>query len=159
MYIEETEREVHRGDIYYVSTTYVTGSEQQGGRPAIVVSNEQCNKFSPTVSVVYLTSREKTDLPTHIDFSDSNCSVYGTILCETISTISKARLGTYVDKVSNDIMQKIDDALRIQLALTTNNDVSDLRSQLMHTTEVLKCALEREALLKSMYIKAIKGEA
>lgn len=59
-----------RGEIYYVENgknyNYV-GQEQKISRPAIIVSNDKCNRFSNYVEVVYLTTQEKTDLPTHVD--------------------------------------------------------------------------------------------
>ena len=33
---------ITRGDIYYVDAIDSVGSEQRGGRPAIVVSNDKC---------------------------------------------------------------------------------------------------------------------
>ena len=40
---------ITRGDIYYVDAIDSVGSEQRGGRPAIVVSNDKCNQHSPVV--------------------------------------------------------------------------------------------------------------
>ena len=43
------------------------GSNVQGGpRPAIIVSNNMCNKHSPVVSVVPITSRENKPLPNQV---------------------------------------------------------------------------------------------
>jgi len=58
-----------RGDIVYVRNDVgkATGSEWSKNRPAIIVSNDACNKFSPVVEVVYTTtSRRKHLLPTHV---------------------------------------------------------------------------------------------
>lgn len=73
------EREIHRGEIFYMTFKEQTGSEQQGGRPVIVVSNETCNKFSPTVTVVPLTTKGKKPLPTHVELNVEGLPVYGTI--------------------------------------------------------------------------------
>lgn len=57
---------IRRGDIYYIDSPPIsTGCEQMFSRPAVVVSNEANNKFSPNVEVVYLTSQVKKPLPTH----------------------------------------------------------------------------------------------
>ena len=37
-----------------------------GGRPAVIVSNDKNNAKSNTVEVVYMTTKPKTDLPTHV---------------------------------------------------------------------------------------------
>ena len=40
-----------RGEIYYIESTYrETGSEQRGGRPAVIVSNDKNNETNPTGS-------------------------------------------------------------------------------------------------------------
>lgn len=44
-----------RGEIYYIESTYrETGSEQRGGRPAVIVSNDKNNENSEVVEVVYM---------------------------------------------------------------------------------------------------------
>lgn len=47
-----------RGEIYYIESTYrETGSEQRGGRPAVIVSNDKNNENSEVVEVVYMTTK------------------------------------------------------------------------------------------------------
>lgn len=55
-----------RGEIFYIERAGDSyGSEQQAGRPAIVVSNDKNNEYSSTLEVVYLTTQPKTEqLPT-----------------------------------------------------------------------------------------------
>lgn len=56
-----------RGEIYYIESTYrETGSEQRGGRPAVIVSNDKNNENSEVVEVVYMTTKPKNDLPMRI---------------------------------------------------------------------------------------------
>ena len=45
--------EINRGDVFYVNRSETIGSEQRSGRPAIIVSNPECNEHSPVVEVVY----------------------------------------------------------------------------------------------------------
>lgn len=100
------EREIHRGKIFYMTFKEQTGSERQGGRPVIVVSNETCNKFSPTVTVVPLTTKDKKSLPTHVELNVEGLPVYGTILCEQVQSVSHYRLGSYVGEVDDRVMRK-----------------------------------------------------
>ena len=60
----------------------MAGSEQGGGRPAVVVSNDMCNRYSPVITVVFLTTREKKDLPTHVQIKSSRYD--STALCEQV---------------------------------------------------------------------------
>ena len=50
---------VYRGEIYYINETEGTGSEQTGGRPGIIISNDIGNEHSPVVIIVYLTTQER----------------------------------------------------------------------------------------------------
>lgn len=82
-----------RGEIYYIESTYrETGSEQRGGRPAVIVSNDKNNENSEVVEVVYMTTKPKNDLPTHV-FIRSALSP-STVLCEQVNSVSVKRIGT-----------------------------------------------------------------
>ena len=49
-----------RGEIYYIESTYrETGSEQRGGRPAVIVSNDKNNENSEVVEVVYHQTKKR----------------------------------------------------------------------------------------------------
>lgn len=68
--MERKEEQILRGEIYYVRPASVNvGSEQIAGRPAIVVSNDKANQYSPVVEMVYLTTQPKGSLPTHVDIT------------------------------------------------------------------------------------------
>ena len=57
----------YRGEIYFVLPEgNEVGSEQRANRPGIIVSSDTNNKFSTTVQVVYLTTKEKTVSYTHL---------------------------------------------------------------------------------------------
>lgn len=118
------EREIHRGEIFYMTFGNPVENEQQGGRPCIVVSNETCNKFSPIVTVVPLTTKDKKPLPTHVLLEVEDLPVHGTILCEQVQSISHFRLSSYVGEVDDCIMQKIEKALAIQLDIDTKHNLS-----------------------------------
>ena len=109
--------DIYKGDIFYIEkpTQYQnTGSEQSAGRPAIIVSNDTGNYHSDVVEVVYLTTKEKTPLPTHVKVM---CQVPSTALCEQIFTVSKERLGGYIRTCTDEEMAAIDEALMISLGI------------------------------------------
>lgn len=111
---------VVRGDIYIVTNNNAYGHEQRNSRPAVVVSNDINNKFSATVEVVYLTTKPKHSLPTHVQVIGRMLS---TALCEQITTIDKRRLGDFVRTCSDREMKEIDKALAISLALKEKEEV------------------------------------
>lgn len=104
-----------RGEIYYIASNWQEmGSEQRADRPAVIVSNNN-NNNSEVVEIVYLTTKPKQDLPTHV-FTRSTPRA-STILCEQIYSVSKQRLCEYIGTLTETEMQALDIALAISLGL------------------------------------------
>ena len=80
---------IKRGDIYFITGIEATGSEQGGERPAVIVSNDTGNKYAPVVEAVYLTTKRKTDIPTHVYISSAERPSIA--LCEQIVTVAEMR--------------------------------------------------------------------
>ena len=109
-------KKVKRGDIYYIAPTGVrSGSEQRGYRPAVILSNNANNLFSPVIEIVYLTKQEKHEIPTHVPISSS--IYYSTALCEQIMTVDKKRLNNYIGHCTKEELEAIDDACMVSLDL------------------------------------------
>lgn len=108
-----------RGQVYYADLRPVVGSEQGGIRPCLIIQNDTGNVHSPTVIIATMTRQKKNDLPTHITVSpeDYCLDINTTILLEQIRTIDKSRLSSFVGRLSDSTMQKVDEALHISLAL------------------------------------------
>ena len=59
-----------RGDVYYVDFGHnIESCKQSGIRPAVIVSNNRANVYSPVITVVPLTSRihKKGSTPKVVD--------------------------------------------------------------------------------------------
>lgn len=109
-----------RGDIYYADLRPVIGSEQGGIRPVLIIQNDTGNLHSPTVIVAAITSKlHKAQLPTHVHLNSRSCELIkdSVILLEQVRTIDKQRLKSHVCHLDGEIMRKVDQALRISLAL------------------------------------------
>ena len=107
---------INRGGIWYIGNGYpAVGSEQRPGRPAVVVSNQQNNRYGEVVEVIYLTTAPKRDLPTHVTIRSSGR--VSTALCEQISTVSVERLGSYCGHVSDSELTAIENAMLISLGI------------------------------------------
>lgn len=107
---------IHRGEIYYAKLFGTLGSEENGYRPVVIVQNDIGNKFANTVIIVPLT--RKIDInnrqPTHVFLKAfGNIKYNSMILAEQVRTIDKSRLCRKVDILPRDIMQKVDDAMKI----------------------------------------------
>lgn len=107
---------VYRGEIYYVLPEgNEVGCEQRSGRPGIVVSNNLNNKHAATVEVVYLTTKEKKPLVTHVFIGSSQLP--STAICEQITTVDKTRLNDYCGKLTQGEMEAVEVAIMASLGL------------------------------------------
>lgn len=113
-----SEKKYYRGQIYYVYPKDYTGSEHGGGRPAIIVSNDVGNEYSQVVEVVFLTTREKKPLPTHVAINSAKYP--STALCEQIDSVDKERIGGYINEISQAEMKNIERALLVSLDISCN---------------------------------------
>lgn len=141
--------EIKRGDIFYVGGGYATGSEQRAGRPAIVVSNDRNNEHSPTVEMVYLTTRPKRDLPTHVPIhSLSRDSI---AICEQITTVAVERIGAYHGHVTDEELAGLEEAMLVSLDLSGTVPAVD---EGQTDADLVARAVEAEtrcAILQQMY--------
>ena len=106
--------DIKRGDIW-VAKFSGTGSEQSGTRPAIVISNEQNNRFSPTVNVIPLTTQVKNEIPVHVRLG-AECGLYqnSIALVEQEVTLDKSKLNHKIGFCNDDVMRKIKRAILVQ---------------------------------------------
>lgn len=113
-----------RGEIRWTDLDPVRGSEANERRPAVIVSNDRANGVTTrvgrgTVTVVPVTSN--TDrvfafqalLPSSRTGLRQDSKAQG----EQIRTVSVERLGPVFGHVPPDLMARLDDALRLHLAL------------------------------------------
>lgn len=112
--------QIKRGDIYYADLSPVIGSEQGGIRPVLVIQNDVGNKYSPTTIVSAITSQiNKAKLPTHVEI---NAADYGlnkdsVVLLEQVRTIDKKRLREKIGHFDDDMMEKVNEAIKISFGL------------------------------------------
>lgn len=122
---------VKRGDMFSAVFDGVK-SEQQGLRPFIVLQNNIGNKFSPTLVVALITTKNKKDkMPTHINLDkELGLKEDSVVMLEQIRTIDKSRIieGSYIGRVDKETMKKIDEAMKISVGLETQRDL-EVRKQ------------------------------
>ena len=111
-----------RGDIYYADLRPVVGSEQGGIRPVLIIQNDVGNRHSPTVICAAITSKmNKAKLPTHIEILSEEYGIErdSVILLEQLRTIDKKRLKDKVCHLDGQLMNRVNQALKISLELDT----------------------------------------
>ena len=114
----ESTLKFQRGDIYFVRLDNRTGSEQSGTRPAVILQNDVGNSCSPTLIVATLTSKteKKATQPTHCLVEPEGLEP-SIVQAEQIFTIDKSRVKRFVGHLTPEEMGRVDDAVKISLAL------------------------------------------
>jgi mRNA interferase MazF len=100
----------------------VTGSEQQGRRPVLVISDETTNSVMPVVTILPVTSLKtgRRVYPNEVLLKNGIAGLVSDsiVLAHQIRTISKQRLMSCLGEVSDANLQfQINDALRVHLNL------------------------------------------
>ena len=124
----ESTLKFQRGDIYFVRLDNRTGSEQSGTRPAVILQNDVGNSCSLTLIVATLTSKteKKAAQPTHclVELEGLEPSI---VQAEQIFTIDKSRVKRFVGHLTPEEMGRVDDAVKISLALNPMGSIQKLK--------------------------------
>lgn len=124
-------RQVKRGDVYWVDFGITKGSEQGGIRPSVVIQNDIGNKFSPTVIVCPISSEiKKKELPTHVlisDYKKYGLKQLSQVMTEQMKVRDKTQLGDYIGTIGVDIMCRIDRAIEISVNVGSAKNISESR--------------------------------
>ena len=111
--------EIQRGEIYLADLGEGVGSEQKGVRPVLIVQNNRGNKYSPTVTVLPITTKihKSSGLPTHVILDGvGGLKEKSATIAEQIMTIDKTRLIEYMGILEEKFMRKyIDNTILVQL--------------------------------------------
>ena len=109
------EEKFGRGDIVWINFSPTQGHEQQGKRPAVVLSPEIYNKKASLMIVAPIANKQK-GYAFEVNIELKNIS--GVVLTDQIRTIDwQARNVQKTGKVSESVMQKISHHLKLLLPL------------------------------------------
>jgi mRNA interferase MazF len=110
-----------RGEIYLMALDPTVGSEIQKTRPALIIQNDTSNRLGPTTIVAPITSTVRLPLnPVHALLaadSKTGLSVPSVALLNQIRTVDRKRLVKRLGRASDDVMERVNEAIRISLAL------------------------------------------
>ena len=124
----ESTLKFQRGDIYFIRLDSSTGSEQSGTRPAVILQNDVGNSCSPTLIVATLTSKteKKAAQPTHCLVEPEKLEP-SIVQAEQIFTIDKSRVQNFAGHLTPEEMSRVDDAVKISLALNPMGSIQKLK--------------------------------
>ena len=106
---------MRRGEIWLSSFPSSQGGEIQKTRPAIIVSNNLANRYMNRVQVIPVSRNISKCYP-----AEALVQVEGKknkAMADQITTVTKARLKKKITVLSEGDMEKVDEAMRIQLGL------------------------------------------
>ena len=115
-------RAVHRGEVYICDFGIGIGSEMQKIRPCVIIQGNVGNINSGNVIVAPITHTEKNipsmaKIKTQINLQNNETILNGCVNLSNIQTVSKARLGDFVTKLSNDDIANINKSILVSLGL------------------------------------------
>lgn len=115
---------MRRGDIFLVDLEPAQGSEAAKRRPAVVVSNDGANTVAArpgrgVVTVVPVTSVTARIYPFQVLLPGADCGLPrdSKAQAEQVRSVAVARLGERIGRVPAPLMTRVDEALRLHLAL------------------------------------------
>lgn len=115
---------MRRGDIRFIDLEPVRGSEANKRRPAVVVSNDGANISAErskqgVITVVPITSNTGRVYPFQVFLpaSESGLDRDSKAQAEQVRSISVERVGGRVGTMTTELLNSLDEALRLHLAL------------------------------------------
>lgn len=108
-------KEVKRGEVYWVNLDPTQGSEIQKTRPAVILSNNIQNKMSSRIVVIPITSNTDKVFPfeAKIILKKKNAKA----LTDQVRSIDKARLGDCICMLTKAEINDIERAMKVTLSL------------------------------------------
>ncbi len=110
-----------RGDVVLVDLDPVRGSEQGKTRPAVIIQNDIGNQYSPVLIVAAITSTARTPHPTDVAVKapEGGLRKDSLILLNQIRTIDKSRVRARWGRLSDETMERVDEAIKVSLGLVS----------------------------------------
>jgi mRNA interferase MazF len=97
-----------KGDVIWANLDPTLGHEQSGRRPVLVLSQSVFNQKSGTVIAVALTSQpQRAGYPLTLKLTEQMANKTVWVKISQIRTLSTARLGTKIGRVTEDELKQV----------------------------------------------------
>ena len=104
-----------RGDVFWVVLDPGLGTEIRKTRPAVVISNDSCNRYGSRVVVLPITSNVESLYP-----GEARIEVRGAparVLGDQIRSIDRTRLRSRIGRLTKQELLSVENAVQITLDL------------------------------------------
>ena len=104
-----------RGDVIWVNLDPAQGTEIRKIRPAVIISNDSCNKYGSRVIVLPVTSNIESLFP-----GEAMIEIQGRparVLGDQIKSLDKSRLGARIGSLSPAELLAVEEAVLITLGI------------------------------------------
>jgi len=102
-----------RGDVFWVKLDPARATEIRKTRPAVIVSNDSCNKFGTRLIVLPITSNVQSLYP-----GEAMVQIKGSparVLADQMRSVDKSRLGSRIGTLSPAELSAVEEAILITL--------------------------------------------
>ncbi|MBL7203225.1 MAG: type II toxin-antitoxin system PemK/MazF family toxin [Desulfobacteraceae bacterium] len=114
--------EIKRGDVIDIDFDPARGQEIRKTSPVVVVQNDIGNQYSPLVIALPIRGAEHIKKPypviVFVEKGAGGLDKESVVQCDQIKSLDKSRIVRKRGRFSGDIMEHVDIALKISLALT-----------------------------------------
>jgi len=107
-----------KGEVFLADLGVPSGSEQAGGRPAIVFQNDTINRYSRTTVIIPVTTNiRRAQIPGCVLLKRGEGGLIqdSVALCYQIRVLDNARFKQKIGKLPSDCVRKIEEALKYTL--------------------------------------------
>ncbi len=110
---------MRRGEIYLIDFEPSVGAEIRKKRPALIISCDEANKHLKTIMVIPFSSKTERVYPFEVlvEKEDSGLEANSQLKIPQMRAVDKARLKKYIGTISNDILARVEKAIKLHLAM------------------------------------------
>jgi mRNA interferase MazF len=115
-----------RSEIYMVNFDPTIGHEVKKARPALIITNNINNEYSPVITVIPLSGNVKRVYPFEVFVpAKTGLEKDSKIMVNQIRTVDKKRLGKKLSTVTGEIIKKVEAAIKLHFDMEETGEIEE----------------------------------